>query len=319
MRTIERPAVDFPDLSNRTDRLKDLYASNPDLETVKKKIDNQKNVWRTPSVLGALLAMHGEACAYCLAELTASDRGDVEHFRPKSVYWWLAFDFTNYLLSCSRCNRILKRAEFPLASGEAGLKYNDGRDEKSEKRLLLDPTRDPVEELFKLKRGNGTWFIEPVVKLGVNDRQAEATRDFFELNLDKLPGKRQIAIRDAILAARSVRGGGDPDRVKRLASRFKPFGFVIRKVLKRNYEDLLPSMEDEVRFLIHDLKIMLDSYDSSLARDPSHEGTLAQKEQTLYALAIIWKYPPPGINTGKISTWIGNKRRLEVEAFKQKL
>ena len=50
--------------------------------------------------MGALYAMQGRVCAYCEQKLPESDRGDVEHFRPKSLYRWLAYAFENYLLSC---------------------------------------------------------------------------------------------------------------------------------------------------------------------------------------------------------------------------
>ncbi len=55
-------------------------------------------------------------CAYC--ESTAeSQHGDVEHFRPKSVWWWLALCYDNYLLSCQICNQVYKSDKFPLATG----------------------------------------------------------------------------------------------------------------------------------------------------------------------------------------------------------
>src|SRR6266481_3442684 len=74
-------------------------------------------LWNNPDVRGALYAMHGRACAYCEQHLPENDRGDVEHFRPESLYRWLAYAFDNYLLSCSICNRTLKRDRFPLRSG----------------------------------------------------------------------------------------------------------------------------------------------------------------------------------------------------------
>ena len=40
--------------------------------------------------------------------------GDVEHFRPKSIYWWLAFAFDNYLFSCQICNQTFKGDRFPI-------------------------------------------------------------------------------------------------------------------------------------------------------------------------------------------------------------
>jgi hypothetical protein len=56
---------------------------------------------------------HGK-CAYCEAPTAVVAHGDVEHFRPKSVYWWLAYCYDNYLFSCQICNQSFKGNEFPL-------------------------------------------------------------------------------------------------------------------------------------------------------------------------------------------------------------
>jgi len=83
-----------------------------------------------------------DKCGYC--EKPISDDGDVEHYRPKGViqklvaegiehehskrlsgrkrpqiaeygYWWLAYEWENYLLSCNICNQKYKNALFPVA------------------------------------------------------------------------------------------------------------------------------------------------------------------------------------------------------------
>ena len=62
-----------------------------------------------------LKADTGGKCAYCEASTQIVAHGDVEHFRPKSVYWWLAFVFDNYLFSCQICNQSYKGDKFPIA------------------------------------------------------------------------------------------------------------------------------------------------------------------------------------------------------------
>jgi len=54
-------------------------------------------------------------CAYCEAPTDVVAHGDVEHFRPKSVYWWLAYCFDNYLFSCQICNQTHKGDKFPIS------------------------------------------------------------------------------------------------------------------------------------------------------------------------------------------------------------
>jgi len=53
-------------------------------------------------------------CAYCEAHTKVVAHGDVEHYRPKSIYWWLAYTYDNYLFSCQICNQTYKGANFPV-------------------------------------------------------------------------------------------------------------------------------------------------------------------------------------------------------------
>ena len=54
-------------------------------------------------------------CAYCEANTSVVAHGDVEHFRPKSEYWWLAYTYDNYLFACQICNQTYKSDNFPIA------------------------------------------------------------------------------------------------------------------------------------------------------------------------------------------------------------
>lgn len=56
----------------------------------------------------------GGKCAYCESPTDSVAHGDVEHFRPKSKYWWLAYCYDNYLYSCQICNEVYKGDEFPV-------------------------------------------------------------------------------------------------------------------------------------------------------------------------------------------------------------
>jgi hypothetical protein len=57
-------------------------------------------------------------CAYCEAPTNTVAHGDVEHFRPKSVYWWLAYCYDNYSYSCQICNQTFKSDKFPVPSAK---------------------------------------------------------------------------------------------------------------------------------------------------------------------------------------------------------
>lgn len=65
-----------------------------------------------------LKAESHDKCAYCEAPVSTVAHGDVEHFRPKSVYWWLAYCYDNYLYACQICNQSYKKDEFPVHGRE---------------------------------------------------------------------------------------------------------------------------------------------------------------------------------------------------------
>lgn len=83
-------------------------------------------------------------CGYCEIQVIAGQFGNVEHYAPKGAvneiatpgeeqlnlsnvkgrtfntlsdrgYWWLAYDWGNYLLACEICNQQWKEACFPIA------------------------------------------------------------------------------------------------------------------------------------------------------------------------------------------------------------
>lgn len=93
-----------------------------------------------------LAAYFDGKCAYCDSDFEVVDFGDVEHYRPKRGvtedpahrgYYWLAYDESNLLPSCKKCNAGTgKRNRFPIA-GQRAAKPNDTLD--LENPLLLNP------------------------------------------------------------------------------------------------------------------------------------------------------------------------------------
>ncbi len=55
-------------------------------------------------------------CAYCESHVSHVSYGHIEHYKPKSVYPELCFEWHNLLLGCARCNGAeFKSDKFPLA------------------------------------------------------------------------------------------------------------------------------------------------------------------------------------------------------------
>ena len=117
-----------------------------------------KNEWNafTKSVLKKktlenLKEMFKNCCAYCEGKYVVTSSSQIEHFKPKSLYPNLMFDYNNMNLSCELCNKA-KLNKF---------------DEK-----LINPTVDEPYEHIQFK----AYMIVP------KDERGKTTIDMFKLN-----------------------------------------------------------------------------------------------------------------------------------------
>lgn len=152
------------------------------------------NIWGKSK--DQLLKESSNKCAYCEAPLKAVAYGDVEHYRPKSIYWWLAYNYENYLASCTLCNQAFKKDHFPLLSEKnklkspaitktttdskinllaptincdplkesEGMKYDDFlKFHKKEKALLINPYYDDPQSIFEYKADDSLKEVEVAI------------------------------------------------------------------------------------------------------------------------------------------------------------
>jgi hypothetical protein len=121
-------------------------------------------------VKDALFTMQHRKCCYCEKREEQPKYRDVEHYRPKALYWWLAWTWENLLFACVDCNREYKRDRFPLAPGGTQL-VAEQSPPGAERPLILDPadpSMDPAQEIeFRSERVSGK---ERWVPYGVTDR-----------------------------------------------------------------------------------------------------------------------------------------------------
>ena len=105
-------------------------------------------------------AQYGK-CAFCERQVGLDS--DIEHFRPKSAaqqkrggalskpgYYWLAYEWSNLLLSCTHCNCRHKRNLFPLANPRMRAKHHRqsiGR----ELPLLINPAEDDPGQFLSFR------------------------------------------------------------------------------------------------------------------------------------------------------------------------
>jgi hypothetical protein len=107
-------------------------------------------------------------CGYCESIVLATDFGDIDHFAPKGEvheliapgqeanhlskvigrnwtivsdrgYWWLAYDWKNYIFSCKLCNTVWKLSLFPVCQSPRQIPPDPA---VPEARLLLNPFED---------------------------------------------------------------------------------------------------------------------------------------------------------------------------------
>lgn len=130
-------------------------------------------------------------CAICEKELNDIYSQDIEHYRPKTIYWWLAYNPENYYLACAECNRSYKKIEFPLLNQTQHTNYLDRKNIKNEIPLLVNPLKDNPLDYFQIvfiihhKTNKKIATLKP--KKGINDemkQKAEKTIEIYNLDLN---------------------------------------------------------------------------------------------------------------------------------------
>jgi uncharacterized protein (TIGR02646 family) len=315
MRRLRRPAVSPPTLlgkgaSKAAEHVRNR-ATDPDCS-----LDFPAH-WNEPDVRGALHAMQGWACAYCQRQLE-HERGAVDHFRPKrggqwvehKGYWWLAYAFSNYLLSCGVCNNDCKGDRFPLAPGAKHVDYASRASLASEARILVDPAEDSVDHWMRVD-----WMApaeEGFVKArpSLHKESTEALRTtktigFFRLNEDPgLVRSRILAIREAGRAMKQ----GDHRKVHRLACRYLPFGATVHNFIEDAQPSLLPTQQEELLILLEELENKLRDAHRSWKMFPHSDSCERTVKELLWTFAVLWKDPPPDTLTAtEIERWLDGR------------
>jgi uncharacterized protein (TIGR02646 family) len=94
----------------------------PDVLPKSKKGCDFKAIWGKSKK--ALAEMSHQKCAYCESPINAERSAAVEHYKPKSLFPLLAYDWDNYFLGCGGCNGA-KSDKWP-AGGRAYVRPDEG-------------------------------------------------------------------------------------------------------------------------------------------------------------------------------------------------
>jgi hypothetical protein len=146
---------------------------------------------------------------HCESRVTHIDYGDVEHYRPKGGYvqapghllqspgyYWLAYDWSNLLLSCCLCNQRHKANLFPLLDATArAICHRD--DVAGERPVFINPaTENPTEFI-----GFNQEYPFGIDALG----RGESTIKALGLDREELAEMRRKRLEEARRTIRTVR------------------------------------------------------------------------------------------------------------------
>ncbi len=178
----------------KTTRLLTLYKKNSQIVT-----DDYKghNVWK---ILKSIFwQKQVRRCAICEKELNEINSYDVEHYIPKTEFWWYAYHTANYYVACGTCNRIEKNDEFPFFSPTPLINYEKRKLFSNCYPLLINPLHENPYDYFRVifqadaKTNKKVVVLAPLKKLDDLQRQkAITTITIFNLNLKKelLPSRK---------------------------------------------------------------------------------------------------------------------------------
>ena len=95
---VEKDFDDVPPLLKKQNR-KDAFLQN----IADGSYTDEKNWYKGGSIQKELNEVYNLKCAYCEKKLLDSPK-HIEHYRPKDIYYWLAYSWDNLLLCCTSCN-----------------------------------------------------------------------------------------------------------------------------------------------------------------------------------------------------------------------
>ncbi len=178
--------------------------------------DKYNKYYKPEDVKERLSEIYNRKCVFCESTI---EQFEVEHFRPKSLYWWLAYSWDNLMLICPTCNKN-KTNDFDIDGVKAVFKQSDLNKihelckeyNKTEEPKIINPEIEDVEKLlvFDLKTG----------KISSKNSRVQHTIETCQLNRSFLKDERKKIFIDLMNNIKSEIVIGKPN-VKVLLRSFK--------------------------------------------------------------------------------------------------
>lgn len=261
---IKKPTVG-PSVRNRAGQnlldllkkeLQDLYDVDPiSYDRGIKTFEFNSDVYGHSKIKRALIkAQHGK-CGFCESNILSISSGDVEHFRPKAGckqnvkqknltrpgYYWLAYEWDNFLLSCERCNRIYKKNLFPLRVPENRCLNHNGN-MKMEKPYLINPLKENPKNLIEFDgpeakgKGNRMRGLETIKYLGLN-RSGDGYMDLIEIRRDLFERTKATYKLSKKIAVPGVLEQDDIDEAIALMKKFRSEKYQFSSMIQDNFPE----------------------------------------------------------------------------------
>lgn len=205
--------------SSWTDKIKELkakYDANS-TKTNKELLDKAIKKYNHRNIKETLEAMFNGKCAFCESFIQNVDFGDIEHFRPKSIFPELAVKWENLVLACKKCNGSGQKGNnWPLTSSGG---------------ILIDPCIDDPNNFFDFEFDETT--LVSIVK--PKNERGEISEKCYGLNKHELLVDRNKYVKMLIVIAKRYSQDVEAKEILEEAITNKGEYSAFAKVIKSKY------------------------------------------------------------------------------------
>jgi len=204
--------------------------------------------FKQQDVKDTLRMIYNEKCAFCEQKITECKDNNledcsqtIEHYRPKIIYYWLAYSWDNLLWCCHRCNQN-KHKQFETASQTVkydktfleNIHTSTSIYQEIEKPKMIHPELESVVDKLNFYDG----------KIDSDDERVKYTINICKLDRDALNDTRQTIIDDfmEVLIDKKLKNESFIEDLQNLMNVFKNKNSEFRALrywMLRHYEDLL--------------------------------------------------------------------------------
>lgn len=181
---IPKPSTGYTIAKNAAIKREELIALYEYIDS-----DAYNKYYKNNDTITTLKIFYNHKCCYCEQRVESYH---VEHYRPKSLYWWLAYSWDNLLLICPACNTA-KLNKFKILYSKANYSPLDLPNIHSlrdiydviENPCLLNPECDDLDKM---------WVFNTKGEIFSDNYRGKYTIETCKLNRDYLNDERKAVL-----------------------------------------------------------------------------------------------------------------------------